>query len=119
MTATPAMPGMAGTEASSAAYFVIVNDGSGADALIGVAADMASAAMHETHLVGDVAQMAPVARVVVPAHARVEFKPGGYHVMLTGLKHDLVVGDTLKLTLQFEKSGAVTVEVPVRQEPSK
>jgi copper(I)-binding protein len=114
----PVTPGMTGSEATSAAYFVIVNDGGAADALIGAAADVAGTAeLHETKIVNDVAQMVPVTRVEVPAHGRVEFKPEGYHVMLMGLKHDLKEGDTVKLTLQFEKSGAVNLDVPVRSEP--
>jgi len=120
MTATPAMPGMTmpGSEATSAAYFVMVNDGGAADALTGASADVAGTAeLHETKIVNDVAQMVPVARVEVPAHSHVEFKPEGYHVMLMGLKHDLKEGDTIKLTLQFEKSGTVTLDVPVRSEP--
>jgi len=114
-TATPAMAGMMGSQATSAAYFVIVNDGGAADTLIGATADVASdVEVHQTQMAGDVAQMAPVARVEIPAHSRVDFKPEGYHVMLTGLKHDLMQGETLKLTLQFEKSGAVTLDVPVQ-----
>ena len=109
------MPGMTASEATSAAYFVIVNDGDAADALVGASADVAGTVeLHETRVVNDVAQMAPVARVEIPAHGRVEFKPGGYHVMLMGLTHDLMQGETLKLTLQFEKSGAVTLDVPVQ-----
>ena len=115
MTSTPALPGVTGSGATSAAYFVIVNDGDAADALVGASADVAGTVeLHETRVVNDVAQMAPVARVEIPAHGRVEFKPGGYHVMLMGLKHDLMQGETLKLTLQFEKSGAVTLDVPVQ-----
>lgn len=117
-TATPAMPGMAGSDATSAAYFVIVNDGDAADALTGAAADVAATAeVHETRIVADVAQMAPVTRVAIPAHGRVEFKPGGYHVMLDGLKRDLRAGETFRLTLQFEATGTVTVDVPVQPEP--
>ena len=111
------MPGMSMSGTNSAAYFVIVNDGDEADTLIGVASGVASSTeMHETRVENDVAQMVPVSRVEVPAHGSIEFKPGGYHVMLVGLKQDLKVGDTLKLTLQFEKSGEIALDVPVRQE---
>jgi copper(I)-binding protein len=117
MTATPEMPGMAASGATSAAYFVIVNEGDEADALIGANAEVASTAeLHETRIEGNVAKMVPVTRVEIPAHGRVEFKPGSYHVMLVGLKRDLKAGETLKLTLQFEKSGALTLDAPIRQE---
>lgn len=51
----------------------------------------------------------------VPAKGQVELKPGGYHVMLIGVKRDLKVGDKFSLELQFEKSGAITVEAEVKQ----
>jgi periplasmic copper chaperone A len=111
------MPGMSGSETNSAVYFVIINDGDEADTLIGVASEVASSTeMHETRIENDVAQMVPVPRVDVPAHGSIEFKPGGYHVMLVGLTQDLKEGNTLKLTLQFEKSGAISVDVPIRPE---
>ena len=111
------MPGMSGSGTNSAAYFVIMNDGDEADTLIGVTSEVASSTeMHETRIENDVAQMVPVPRVDVPAHGSIEFKPGGYHVMLLGLTQDLKEGNTLKLALQFEKSGAITLDVPIRQE---
>ncbi len=111
------MPGMSMSGTNSAAYFVITNDGDEADTLIGATSEVASSTeMHETRIENDVAQMVPVSRVDVPANGSIEFKPGGYHVMLVGLTRDLKVGDTLKLTLQFEKSGEVTLDVPIRQE---
>jgi copper(I)-binding protein len=119
VTATPdmaGMPGMSESGLSSAVYFVIINDGNEADTLIGTSTNVTKTAeMHETLIKNDVAEMDPVARVDIPAHGRIEFKPGGYHVMLLGLTQELKVGDTLKLTLQFEKSGTITLDVPIQQ----
>ncbi len=39
--------------------------------------------------------------------------PGGLHIMLTGLKAPLKEGQSIRLTLQFEKGGALEVDVPV------
>jgi len=117
MQGMSAMAGMSGNDATSAVYFVIANEGSEADVLLGATTEAASKAdMHETRVRNEVVEMAPVPRVAVPAHARVEFKPGGYHIMLVGLTRDLKEGETLTLTLQFEKSGAIKVDVPIRQE---
>jgi copper(I)-binding protein len=120
MGGTPEMQGMSGASgsgATSAAYFVIVNQGREADALIGATSEVASnTELHETQIVNDVAEMAPVSRVEVPARGRIEFKPGGYHVMLEGLTQDLVVGQTIRLTLQFEKGGPITVDVLIQSE---
>jgi copper(I)-binding protein len=111
------MPGMSGGETTSAVYFVIANEGSQADVLLGASTEAARKAdIHETRIQNDVARMVPVPRLDVPARGRVEFKPGGYHVMLIGLTRDLKAGETLALTLQFEKSGAIRLDVPIRRE---
>jgi copper(I)-binding protein len=118
-TAAPdaqSMPGMAADGPTSAVYFVIVNDGNQADTLTGVTTDVASqASIHETQIKGDIAQMAPVPSLDIPAHGRVELKPGGYHMMLEGLKQDLQEGMTIKIALQFKNSGMITLDVPVKQ----
>jgi periplasmic copper chaperone A len=118
-TAAPdiqSMPGMAGSGPTSAVYCVIVNDGNQADTLTGVSTDAASqASVHETQIQGDIAQMVPIPSLDIPAHGRVEFKPGGYHIMLEGLKQDLQVGSTIKIALQFKNSGIITLNVPVKQ----
>jgi hypothetical protein len=40
-------------------------------------------------------------------------RPGGLHVMFVGLKSPLTQGQTLKVTLEFEKAGKVEVDYPV------
>ncbi|WP_288841214.1 copper chaperone PCu(A)C [uncultured Deefgea sp.] len=40
--------------------------------------------------------------------------PGGYHIMLLGLKKDLVAGEKLPLTLHFAKAGAINVTIDVQ-----
>ncbi len=108
--------GMAGNETTSAVYFTIVNEGNTPDTLIGAASDAANKTeLHETRVEGNVARMGPVAQAPVPARGSVEFKPGGLHVMLMGLKQELKEGGALELTLTFEKSGPLTLQVPVRE----
>lgn len=41
------------------------------------------------------------------------FEPGGMHLMLVGLKSKLVEGTSFPLTLRFETTGEITIEVPV------
>ena len=52
--------------------------------------------------------------VVVPAGATVALKPTGSHLMFVDLSSPLSVGDTVQVTLTFEKAGAVQVDLPVR-----
>jgi periplasmic copper chaperone A len=58
--------------------------------------------------------MQPVARVEIPAGGSLRLEPGGYHLMLVGLRKDLSAGDTIELSLRFEKAGEVTVTAQVR-----
>jgi copper(I)-binding protein len=43
----------------------------------------------------------------------VTLKPGGDHMMFVKLKHPLQTGHAVEATLQFEKAGAVKIEMPV------
>ncbi len=73
--------------------------------------------MHITMVdANNVMSMHPQATVDIPAGGTVEFKPGGLHVMLIGLKQDLKAGDTYTLTLQFRNAGDVPVTVMVRDQ---
>ena len=107
---------------AGAAYATITNTGSTADALIGASSPAAATVeVHETVAIGSpdasgggMMGMQPVARVEIPAGGSLQLKPGGYHVMLIGLVKDLKAGDTIDLTLTFEKAGEITVTAQVR-----
>ncbi len=112
-----ARPAAAGQ--NSAAYFVIENQSTQPDALVGAMVEASVAKMaevHETKMEGGVMKMSPAPRVEVPAGGKVEFKPGGYHVMLMELQRELKEGDTVTITLTFEKAGKVTVRATVKSQ---
>ena len=73
----------------------------------------ASAEVHEMKMVGDVMKMRGVDALALPAGKPVEFKPNGYHLMLTGLKAPLNAGDVVPIRLVVEdvKGKRQTVEV--------
>jgi copper(I)-binding protein len=97
-----------------AAYLEVRNAGGDADRLTGGTADFANVEIHEMSMQGNVMQMRELKDgLPIPAHGDVKLSPGGYHIMLTGLKHPLVKGDTAKVTLTFERAGAVTVDFAV------
>jgi copper(I)-binding protein len=107
-------PGMSQT---GGVFMTIENRGSTGDALIGATTPVCSTVeLHESVLEGDVMRMRPVegGRIVVPAGAVVELKPGGLHLMLIGLQEMLVPGGSFVLTLEFEQAGTVDVEVAVQ-----
>jgi copper(I)-binding protein len=98
-------------------YVVIHNDGPAADRLLRVETAVAeSAEIHRTTFEAGVHRMAVVPSIEVPAGGRVAMEPGGYHVMLIGLRDALRAGDRFPVTLVFERAGRVRVETEVRQE---
>lgn len=110
-----ARPAMAG--GNTAVYFVIDNPLAEADTLHGAACDaamMTEVHMTETDASGN-SMMKHQEAVPVPAGEKVEFKPGGLHVMLMNLKDNLEPGQTLPVTLQFESAGDVQIEAVVRE----
>ena len=96
---------------TAAIYFTLVNEGTASDAIVGASSDAAeSVRLHETQMEGDIMSMVPVLRIEVPAKGSTDLKPGGFHMMLVGLKRDLNPGDMVSVTLHFEKSDDMTVE---------
>ncbi|HZO94252.1 MAG TPA: copper chaperone PCu(A)C [Candidatus Baltobacteraceae bacterium] len=57
--------------------------------------------------------MHPVSRIVVPPHGTTALRPGGYHIMLLGLRRPLRAGEHFPITLRFSDGERVTVSVPV------
>lgn len=106
----------AAKDGNGAVYFVLQNHAANADELTGVSSDVAAAAeMHESKMDGDVMKMQQVMSIPLDGKASVEFAPGGFHVMLIGLKRDLNVGDEIQITLHFAAHEDVTVTVPVQE----
>lgn len=64
---------------------------------------------------GGMMSMQPVGSIEVPADGSVALEPGGYHVMLLDVKKELVPGDTIEVTLTFERAGEVTATAEVRE----
>jgi periplasmic copper chaperone A len=100
---------------TGAIYLSIMNHGSADDKLLSITTAAATAAqVHETTMDGDVMKMRVVEDgLAIAAGATVDLKPGGFHIMLTGLKAPLKKGDTVTLELTFEKAGVVNVDAPV------
>jgi copper(I)-binding protein len=111
---TPAATPAAG--ATAAVYLTIANSGCMPDQLIGSTTDVADRVeIHETAKDGDTVAMRPRPDgVTIPAGGTATLAPGGDHLMLIGLREDLVAGDSFLLTLTFEFIGDVSVPVTVR-----
>ena len=83
--------------------------------LVGVKSAAAGVAeVHEMTMEGTIMRMRAVPGVDLPAGKAVEFKPGGFHLMLTDLKQTLVAGSSVPMTLLLQDAKGVRSQVEVR-----
>lgn len=101
---------------NTAVYARLVNTGREADQLTGGKSSLATAVeVHKTTMAEGVMKMEPISRLEIPAKGEVQLQPGGLHVMVIDLNMPLSPGDTIPITLRFEKSGEIELEVEVRE----
>ena len=96
-----------------AAFMVIKNTSGTDDRLLSVSVDFANASIHETRMDGDVMQMFEVTGIDIPAGESVELKSGSFHIMLMKPTMQPQVGETVDITLEFEKAGTLIVPATV------
>jgi periplasmic copper chaperone A len=103
---------------NGAVYFEFHNHGSVADEITGASSDAAEVVeLQESTLIGDVMEMKPVELIPLEPFEEIEFMPGGFHVLLIGLKQDLEEGDKIELTVHFLNHSDVNVTVHVQENP--
>jgi len=96
-------------------YFTLKNDTNKSDRLLKLSTSVAEKVeVHRTEVLDGIARMREVAVLHVDAGQTLEFRPGGLHVMLTGLRKPLVAGTSYDLDLLFEVAGPRKVKVTVR-----
>jgi hypothetical protein len=96
--------------------YLTITDTGAPDRLTGASSPIAAGAdLHESFTDHGVARMRNVAALPVEPGKPVTLAPGGYHIMLTGLKQPLKQDDRFSVTLMFEEAGPVTAEVTVRK----
>ncbi|WEX87035.1 copper chaperone PCu(A)C [Sinorhizobium garamanticum] len=95
--------------------FVVKNTGSVDDRLLAVESPAAGRVeLHEMKMENEVMKMRKLEDgVVIPAGATVELKSGGLHLMFMEVKKPFAEGETVPVTLTFEKSGKVDYVLPV------
>jgi len=98
-----------------AGYMMIANLGAAPDRLLSVSSPIAERVeIHRTSIEDGTVRMRQVADgVTVPARGTVEFSPGGLHLILVQLKQSLRAGQSVPLTLVFERAGAFTASMSV------
>jgi periplasmic copper chaperone A len=97
------------------AYLKITNNGTQPDRLVGGSLTGArDVEVHEMSMANNVMKMRHLKDgLEIKPGQTVELKPGGYHLMLTGLSDGLKQGQKVKGSLSFEKAGTVEVEYAV------
>jgi len=104
----------AGAATTGAAYMTLTG-GSQPDALVGASTPVAATAeVHESFNDNGVMKMRALPSLPIPPGKVVTLAPGGFHVMLIGLKQPLVAGQSFTLTLTFAHAAPVTVDVQVQ-----
>ena len=100
--------------AQTAAIYVTVT-ASEPDRLTAASTPAASVTeLHQSRMAAGVMEMRPVTGgLPVTPTLPIHMAPGGYHIMLMGLKQPLNLGDHVPVTLTFEHAGAITVDALV------
>ena len=100
--------------AQTAAIYVTVTAGQ-PDRLTGASTPAAATTeLHQSRMEGGVMQMRAVPDgLPVSPGSPIHMAPGGYHLMLMGLKRPLRQGDHVPVTLTFDHAGTITADAIV------
>ena len=104
---------------AGAFYMLIKNNGSEGDKLVaGSSTACGVVELHESYKTEEGAMgMRPVegGAIEVPAGGQAELKMGGLHIMCIDKLEDFVVGAVLPLTLTFDTTGDMTIDIEIRE----
>ena len=104
---------------AGAFYMLIKNSGGEADKLVAGASPACGVVeLHESYMTEEGAMgMRPVegGYIEIPAGGEAELKMGGLHIMCIDKLEDFEVGAVLPLTLTFEKSGDISLDIEIRE----
>jgi hypothetical protein len=99
---------------TAAAYLYISNKGDN-DRLLEIRSERArSVEIHATQEQSGMMRMSRLDSLAVPADSDLQLGPGGFHLMLVEISDTFVPGDSVLVTLIFEKAGAMDVHFAVR-----
>lgn len=102
----------------TAAYLTLENRGKTPLRLVGAETEVAQRVSfhrdYREHRHGqEVLGMRPLPYVDIPPGSKLAFRPGGYHLMLEGLKRPLKAGEKVAITLRFQDGTRLKVLLPV------
>lgn len=96
-------------------YVTIINNGDEADRLVAAESPFSpDVQIHQMAVVNDVMEMNELEDgLEIPAGETVTLAPGGLHLMFMNIAEPFVEGETVPVTLTFEKAGEVEIELSV------
>lgn len=99
----------------AAGYFTLENEGAEEKVLTGASSpDCGKVMIHESMTENGANAMKMVESVTVPAHGKVAFAPGGYHLMCMKPKPEMKDAATVPMTLTFKDGGTISGDFEVR-----
>lgn len=99
-----------------AGYVTLVNPGDNAATIEAVSSDaFERIEIHRTVMQQGMARMEPQDTLTIPAHDRVQLKPGGLHLMLIKPKQALKNGDQVDLDLKLGSGDTITTRFVVKR----
>jgi len=98
----------------NAGYMTLVNAGDEEVTLVKVESEAyENIEVHEMARVDGLMEMREVKDMVIPAMGKIQFEPGGRHLMLMGPREHLTTGQKVDMTLTFKSGKQQTVSVKV------
>jgi len=98
-----------------AGYATLRNAGDGSLTVIGAQSDeFGDVSLHESVEENGLERMRPLGEFQIAPDARVQFAPGGKHFMLMQPKHELRVGDKVKIHISTSSGARADAEFVVR-----
>lgn len=105
---------MVNSSARTAVYMTIHNNGALSERLIKITSPSADTIEIHRSWTDEkgIMRMHPLDSVEIPPEQQFIFEPGGYHLMLVGVQ-PLQAGDSLALSLMFERGGAISTSAVI------
>ncbi len=105
-----------GADADPTAAYVVIHNSGGNDTLVGASTPAATSVeiqQREGVTETDPGTLVTVDELEVPGFTDTRLQPGGDQLLLVGLTRPLAEGDTVELTLEFDRGGTQTVQAEV------
>lgn len=99
-----------------AGYFTLNNHSMQSITLTGASSpQFKSIEIHRSYMESGMMHMKEATPLTVEGHNSIHFEPGSYHLMLIKPVKKLKLGDNTHITLKFENSKPITIQMPVKK----